>query len=122
MFGQGRALRGEGLEAIDTAIENLKEKSFQCFKFFMLELFFFHVSSFLLMWIYYPFIVALIINIILGAFLLFFVRNGMDIINSLYIDENDAVSGKFQSFNQNVGDLDTMGRTNKYAAFVDVKY
>ena len=95
MFGQGKALRGEGVEAIDIAVENLKEKSFQCFKFFMLELFFFHVSSFLLMWIYYQFIVALIINIILGAFLLFFVRNGMDILSSLYIEESETVSGKF---------------------------
>ncbi len=123
MFGQGRALRGEGTEAIDTAIDNLKEKSFQCFKFFMLELLFFHVSSFLLMWIYYRFIVALIINIILGAFLLFFVRNGIDIIQELYIDENDAVSGKFTNLNQKLGDLDTRGgKKTPYAPFVDEKY
>ena len=82
MFGQGRALRGEGLEAIDTAIEQLKSKSFACFRYFMFELLFFHVSSFLLMWIYYRFVVALVINVILGAFLLLFVRNGVEIMRS----------------------------------------
>jgi hypothetical protein len=95
MLGQGRALRGEGVEALDTAINHMKEKSFKCFKYFMLELLFFHISSFLLMWIYYRFFVALVINIILLAFLALFIRNGYDIISELYIDENKAVSGKF---------------------------
>jgi hypothetical protein len=108
MFGQGRALRGEGLEAVDTAIEHLKGKSFACFRYFMLELLFFHVSSFLLMWIYYRFLVALVINIILGAFLLLFIRNGLDIVTQLHVDETEAVSGKFISFADNIvgGDLD----------------
>ena len=81
MFGQGRALRGEGLNAIDTAIDHLKSKSFVCFKYFMFELLFFHISSFLLMWIYYRFLTALILNVILGIFLLLFVRNGLEIVN-----------------------------------------
>ena len=87
MFGQGRALRGEGIEAIDRAIDQLKDKSFSCFKYFMLELLFFHVSSFLLMWIYYRFLVALVINIILGGFLLLFIRNGLDIVTQLHVDD-----------------------------------
>ena len=64
----------------------------------MLELLFFHISSFMLMWIYYRFIVALIVNIVLGIFLFFFVRNGYDIVNELYIDDKDAVSGAFSVF------------------------
>ena len=89
----------------------------------MLELFFFHVSSFLLMWIYYQFIVALVINIILGAFLLFFVRNGMDILSSLYIEESETVSGKFKTLNQNIVDIDMRGKKNApYSAFVDERY
>jgi|LauGreDrversion4_2_1035121.scaffolds.fasta_scaffold581058_1 hypothetical protein len=115
MFGQGRALRGEGVEAVDTAIEQLKEKSFSCFRYFMLELIFFHVSSFLLMWIYYRFLVALIINVILGIFLVMFLRNGYEIISQLYVDEDEAVTGKFNKFgglmggNIVGGDLDSKG-------------
>ena len=60
------------------------------------------------MWIYYRFIVALVINFILGAFLIFFIKNGMDIISELYIEEGDAVSGKFQSFKDNLVDIDNM--------------
>lgn len=88
-------MRGEGAESMDLAISHMNKKSFACFKFFMCELFFFHVSSFLLMWIYYKFIVAVVVNIILILFLMIFVRNGYDIISELYVGEDDAVSGKF---------------------------
>lgn len=101
------------MEAIDTAIENLQEKSYQCFKYFMLELLCFHISSFLLMWIYYRFFVALVINIILGAFLIMFIKNGYEIYTELYIDEKDAVSGKFKTFKDNLVDLDSR-KANKY--------
>ena len=85
----------------------------------MLELLFFHISSFLLMWIYYRFLVALIINIILGMFLVLFVRNGYDIVSQLWVDENEAVSGKFMSFTNNIvgGDLDK--RNKGYQEFID---
>ncbi len=89
------ALRGDSTEAMDVAITHMKDKSFVCFRYFMLELFFFHISSFLLMWIYYKFIVALVINIILLLFLLLFIRNGYDIITELHVDEDTAISGKF---------------------------
>jgi hypothetical protein len=114
MFGPGRALRGEGLESYDIAIEHLQSKSFACFRYFMLELFFFHVSSFLLMWIYYRFIVALVINVILGAFLLLFVRNGIDIVSQLHVEEGSAVSGKFATLEGNVGDLDGRRRYQRF--------
>ena len=95
MFGQGRALRGDGMEAVDSAIEHLKDKSYSCFKYFMFQLLFFHISSFLLMWIYYRFLVALVINLILFLFLVLFVRNGQDIVGKLWVDEDNAVTGKF---------------------------
>jgi hypothetical protein len=36
MFGQGRALRGDGIDAVDFAIDQLKDKSYSCFNYFML--------------------------------------------------------------------------------------
>jgi hypothetical protein len=40
------------------------------------------------MWIYYRFLVALVINVILFAFLILFVRNGVDIVSRLWVDED----------------------------------
>lgn len=54
---------------------------------------FFHVSSFLLMWLYYPTKVAIVINIILMVFLIVFVKNGWEIVDKLYIKEGEAVTG-----------------------------
>jgi hypothetical protein len=73
----------------------------------MLQLLFFHVSSFLLMWIYYRFLVALVVNIILLAFLMLFIRNGYEVISELYINEADAVTGKFKNLKEgNMFDID----------------
>ena len=91
----------------------MKEKSYACFKYFMLELLFFHVSSFLLMWIYYKFIVALVINIILGLFLLLFIRNGYDIISELHVEESEAVSGKFNTLKGGLVDIDKKRHVEK---------
>jgi len=82
------------------AVENLKSESKICFRFFIIEMLCFHISSFLLMWIYYSKTVALIINIILGIFLIAFISNGLDIIKKLYVNDDDAVSGKFNDFGQ----------------------
>jgi hypothetical protein len=80
MFGPGLALRGgEGAVSMHKAVDNMKAESNQCFYFFILQLLFFHISSFLLMWLYYPPKVAIIINIILGVFLVIFIRNGWEI-------------------------------------------
>ena len=97
MFGQDKALRGENMDAVDFAIVQLNDKSYAGFKYLMLRLLFFNISSFLLMWIYYRFIVALVINMILFAFLVMFVRNGQDIVSKLWVDEDHAVTGKFQT-------------------------
>lgn len=51
------------------------------------------MSSFLLMWLYYPTKVAVIINIILGAFLIVFIKNGWEIFDKLYVKEEEAVTG-----------------------------
>ena len=85
------------MEAIDEAVDHMKEKSYLCFKYFMLELFFFHVSSFLLMWYMRPFLTALIVNIILLLFLLLFIANGYEIVKELYVEEGDAVTGSFNT-------------------------
>lgn len=87
----------------------------------MCELFFFHVSSFLLMWLYYKFIVALVVNIILISFLVLFVKNGYDIIKELYVDESEAITGKFNTLKENFGDFDkkTKDGKNAYYKFKD---
>ena len=59
------------------------------------------------MWIYYPFIVALIVNIILGVFLAIFIRNGYEIITELHVDEASAVQGIFETLKaENFRDID----------------
>lgn len=109
MLGPGLALRGgDGANSMHKAVESMKSESKQCFMYFMLQLFFFHMSSFLLMWTLYSRPVALVINIILGIFLVLFIVNGKDIYDKLAVSEQDAVSGKFTNFAQYEGmeDLD----------------
>jgi hypothetical protein len=74
-----------------------------------LQLLFFHVSSFLLMWLYYPVKVAFFINLILLAFLFVFVKNGYEIYSKLYVKDDEAVTGQFKDFTQyeNMYDLDS---------------
>ena len=94
MFGPGLALRGgEGGLSMHKAVENMKKESTSCFTFFILQLLFFHVSSFLLMWLYYPTKVAIMINVILFAFLLIFIRSGWEIYNKLHVRDDEAVTG-----------------------------
>lgn len=82
------------------AVDNMKKESSQCFMFFALQLFCFHMSSFLLMWTMYSKPVAIAINIILAIFLVLFVLNGKDIYDKLAVSEIEAVSGKFTNFAQ----------------------
>ena len=109
MLGPGLALRGgEGANSMHKAVEAMKAESTNCFKFFMLQLLFFHLSSFLLMWTLYSHTTATIINVILLVFLLAFIYNGMDIYKKLAVSDNEAVSGKFENFRQyeGMGELD----------------
>jgi hypothetical protein len=50
------------------------------------------------MWLYYPPTVAIIINVILMAFLLVFIKNGWEIYDKLYVREDEAVTGQFKDF------------------------
>ena len=52
------------------------------------------------MWVLYSREVALVVNIVLMIFLVAFVVNGVEIVNKLYIKEDEAVSGKFKDFGQ----------------------
>ncbi len=65
------------------------------------------------MWLYYPFKVAAIINIILGAFLIIFIKNGWEIFDKLYVKDDDAVTGQFNDFAayENMHDLDNRRRS-----------
>ena len=94
MLGPGKALRASSMKGIEETIEHMKEKSYMCFWFFITELLFFHISSFMLMWIMYSPFVALVINVILFLFLLQFITEGQDIIEQLFVREDQAVHGK----------------------------
>ena len=101
MLGPGLALRGsEGAESVHKAVKNMKDESRQCFIFFILQLFFFHMSSFLLMWVLYSRWVATIINGILGIFLVIFIHNGRDIYDKLHVTDDEAVTGQFKNFSK----------------------
>ena len=96
MLGPGLALRGgNGAESMNLAVENMRSESAKCFTFFILQLLFFHLSSFLLMWTLYSKTVAIFINVILAVFLFLFVRNGVDIYTKLHVSDEEAVTGKF---------------------------
>ena len=60
------------------------------------------------MWTLYSKQVAAIINVILGIFLIAFIKNGQDIYSKLAVSDQEAVSGKFTNFAQYEGmeDLD----------------
>ena len=109
MLGPGLALRGsDGANSMHKAVESMKHESRNCFTFFMLQLLSFHLSSFLLMWVLYSRGVAIVINVILGAFLLMFIKQGLEIYNELHVKDEEAVTGKFNNFAQYDGmnDLD----------------
>ena len=72
---------------MDMAVSTLKEKSIQSFYFFVAQLCFFFVSAFLLMWILYVPIVAITANAVLALTAFFFVTNGAELIDLLYITD-----------------------------------
>jgi len=99
MLGPGLALRGpEGPKSVHLAVDTMKSESVYCFYFFILQLFFFHLSSFSLVWYLYPAKVAFVVNIVILFFLLLFIAQGYEIFNKLHVSEMDAVSGQFDNF------------------------
>ena len=94
MLGPGLALRGgDGASSMNKAVDSMKQESRECFLFFIAQLLFFHLSSFLLMWTLYSTTVALCINIVLLVFLILFIKNGYEIYEKLHVSDDDAVTG-----------------------------
>ena len=79
----------------------MKSESGKCFTFFILQLLFFHLSSFMLMWALYSTEIAITINLILLVFLIVFIKNGHEIITQLHVSDSDAVTGRFNNFSDN---------------------
>lgn len=81
----------EAYKSMDIAVDVLKRKSYHCMYYYLAQLSFFFISSFLLMWILYTPIVALTANGVLGVCLFFFVTNGAELAELLYISDEQAV-------------------------------
>ena len=45
------------------------------------------------MWVLYDRLVATVINVILGIFLLIFIHNGRDIYDKLHVADEEAITG-----------------------------
>ena len=85
---------GQALDSMDKAIDAIKYRSLQVFKFFLVQLIAFHLSSFMLMWICYDAIVALIVNIVLAIFLVVFLQNCFELYSQLSLKDEEATSNK----------------------------
>ena len=79
---------------MDKAIDMVKYRSMQCFWFFIIQLISFHFSSFLLLFVCYDFLEAVVVGIVLIAFFVLFMQNGLELYNLLYIRDEDATSNK----------------------------
>ena len=89
MLGPGLALRGsEGAGSVHKAVDTMKLESVNCFNFFITQLFMFHISSFLLMWVLYTSNVASVVNSVLLLFMIVFIINANDIYRKLHINES----------------------------------
>ena len=69
------------------AVDTMREESKKVFQFFIAQLFFFHISSILLIWMLYVREVAIVVSIVLLIFFVAFLINGGDIISGLYISD-----------------------------------
>jgi hypothetical protein len=63
---------GGALSSMDKAIDMVKYRSMQCFWFFIIQLISFHFSSFLLLFVCYDFLEAVVVGIVLIAFFVLF--------------------------------------------------
>ena len=96
IFGTQKALMGDqALTSMDVAVNMLKKKAYQSFYFFAAQLIFFFLSAFMVLWGAYAKPVALAGNLVLGLCLFFFITNGIELFNQLYISDDEAVSNKF---------------------------
>ena len=85
----------QALTSMDIAVDMLKRKAYHTFYFFIAQLIFFYLSAFMVLWGAYGVVVAFCGNIVLGLSLIFFITNGIDLFNQLYVGEDEAVSNKF---------------------------
>jgi hypothetical protein len=99
IFGPGLALRGaDGSNSMHKAVEVMKGESVFLFNVFSTMLFFFHLSSLMLMWVLYDRAVAICVNIVLIIFFVMFIKNGIEITSRLHVRDDEAVDGKFNDF------------------------
>ena len=92
----------QAYKSMDIAVATIKQKSYHCFYFFIIQLGFFWISSFLLMWILYNAVVALTANCVFGLCLFFFVTNGAELVDLLYISDDQAIDHFFGAQNDDV--------------------
>ena len=81
------------------------------------------------MWVLYERIVATVINVILGIFLLIFIHNGREIYEKLHVSDDDAVTGQFKDFgivtihgNEAIPDTPSPMFTMDYLAIKDLQF
>ena len=94
ILGPGLALRGkEGAVSVHKAVDFMYKEQNQYLVFFIFQLIFFHISSFLLMWVLYSRTVAIAVNIVQLIFLIIFTKDGFDIVSKLYVSNDTAITG-----------------------------
>ena len=98
----------QAYKSMDIAVATIKQKSIHCFIFFMIQLSFFWLSSFLLMWIMYNPVVAITANGVFGLCLFFFVTNGAELYDLLFISDDQAIDHYFGSVDDAADSLSAM--------------
>jgi uncharacterized membrane protein len=96
IFGSQRALMGGAgaLSSMDKAIDIVKARSMQCFWFFIIQLVSFHFSSFLLLFVCYDLMQAVVVGIVLIAFFIIFMQNGLELYSLLHLSDEEATTNK----------------------------
>lgn len=47
------------------------------------------------MWLLYSTVVAIVTNVVLAVFLFFFISNGIQLVDELFVSDNDAIDSEF---------------------------
>ena len=83
-----------------------------------MQLVLFHLSSFLLMWLLYQSAVAIVVNGILGLFLIFFFLNGSDLFEKLYISDEESTD---TNMNQRASQVSVLSKSFNNPSLQDQK-
>lgn len=106
ILGPGLALRGKyGTQSMHIAVDVLTRKSVGCYNCFLMQLSFFYISCSLLMFSKYSLVVAIFVNVIMMAFMIKFLIQGHYLVQRLRLNEDEAVSGRFENFGNNAQNL-----------------